>query len=189
AAPRGAAQRAGADEDQMVRAALRADIVLSAEIMLISLGAIDATGWLVDLAILVVVAIIMTLGVYGVVGMLIKVDDVGGWLIRRPARAAKRLGVFLVRAMPVVFRVITVIGVLAMLWIGSRIRSEHPAEVGFTAPRALHDQLIHAFPGPGALGWIAGTATWAIVGLTWGTIIDEGVRLVALLRGHRAGAR
>src|SRR5699024_2077064 len=151
--------------------------------------AIDATGWLVELAILVLVAIIMTLGVYGVVGLLIKVDDVGGWLIRRPARAAKRLGVFLVRAMPVVFRVITVIGVVAMLWIGGQIRIENSAEIGVTAPRAWHEQLSHAMPGPGALGWIAGTATPAMVGLTWGTIIDEGVRLVALLRGHRAGAR
>src|SRR5699024_7873374 len=147
------------------------------------------TGWLVELAILVVVAIIMTLGVYGVVGLLIKVDDVGGWLIRRPARAAKRLGALLVRAMPVVFRVITVVGVVAMLWIGGQVLIENSAEVGFTAPRALHEQLIHAVPGPGALGWIAGTATSAIVGLTWGTIIDEGVRLVALLRRHRAGAR
>lgn len=187
--PHDVAQRSSADEDQIVRAALRTDIVLSAEIMLISLGAIDATGWLVELAILLLVAIIMTLGVYGVVGLLIKVDDVGGWLIRRPARAAKRLGAFLVRAMPVVFRVITVIGVVAMLWIGGQILIENVAEVGFTAPRALHEQLIHAVPGPGALGWIAGTVTSAIVGLAWGTIIDEGVRLAGLLRGRRARDR
>src|SRR5699024_6220245 len=130
--PRDVAQRSSADEDQIVRAALRTDIVLSAEIMLISLGAIDATGWLVELAILVVVAILMTLGVYGVVWRPIKVDDVGGWLIRRSARAAKRLGALLVRAMPVVFRVITVVGVVAMLWIGGQILIEISAEAGFT---------------------------------------------------------
>ena len=187
--PQDVAERSDADEDQIVRAALRTDIVLSAEIMLISLGAIDATGWLVELAILVVVAILMTVGVYGVVGMLIKVDDVGGWLIRRRARVAKRLGAFLVRAMPWVFRVITVIGVVAMLWIGGQILIENSAEVGFTAPRALHEQLIHAVPGPDAFGWIAGTATSAAVGLAWGTVIDEAVRLVSLVRGRRSPAR
>src|SRR5699024_4228941 len=141
------------------------------------------------LAILVLVAIIMTLGVYGVVGLLIKVDDVGGWLIRRPARAAKRLGAFLVRAMPGVFRVITVLGVVAILWIWGRIRLEHVAEVRCTAPRALHEQLVHAGPGPGALGWSAGTVPPARGGLAWGTIIDEGVRLAGLLRGRRARDR
>jgi len=79
--------------------------------------------------------------------------------------------------------------VVAMLWIGGQILIENVAEVGFTAPRALHEQLIHAVPGPGALGWIAGTVTSAIVGLAWGTIIDEGVRLAGLLRGRRARDR
>src|SRR5699024_11159596 len=119
------AQRSSGAEEQVVGAALRIDIVLPVEIMLIALGAIDATGWLVELAILVVVAIIMTLGVYGVVRLLIKVDDVGGWLIRRPARAAKRLGALLVRAMPVVFRVIAVVGGVAMLSIGGQILIEY----------------------------------------------------------------
>ena len=75
--------RTPASEDKIVSSAIRTDVVLSIEIMLIALANIDATGWGMRLAILVVVGIAMTALVYGTVAVLVKMDDVGAWLTRR----------------------------------------------------------------------------------------------------------
>lgn len=163
------AQRSPADENQIVRSALRTDIVLSAEIMLISLASITATGWLVELTILVVVAIIMTVGVYGVVGMLIKLDDVGMWLLKRRTRGTRRVGASLVKAMPWVFRILTVVGVVAMLWIGGQILIDNIAVIGWHVPGHLHEQFADFIGGPAVLGWGVGSGISAFVGLVWGS--------------------
>ncbi len=154
--PEEVTERSTADEDQIVRAALRTDIVLSGEIMLISLASIDATGWVIQLVILIVVAIAMTLGVYGVVGLLIKLDDVGIWLMKRSTEAAKKLGAAMVKAMPVVFQLLTIVGVIAMLWIGGQILVENVAAIGWHTPHNLLEQLKGAIPGPAALSWTVG---------------------------------
>lgn len=171
-------ERTATDENQIVRAALRTDVVLSAEIMLISLAALDAGSWVMELVTLIVVAIIMTVGVYGVVGLLIKLDDVGAWLIRRASRAAKRFGAMLVKTMPVVFRFLTVVGVVAMLWIGGQILIENIAEIGWTLPHMLHERFVDAVPGPTAIPWSAGTLLSALIGLGYGSIIVGVVTLI-----------
>lgn len=183
------AARTPADEDQIVASALRTDVVLSTEIMLISLAAIYADNWLMRAAILVVVAIIMTLGVYGVVGALIKFDDVGSWLMRKPRAAAQRVGSGLVRAMPFVFQTLGIVGVAAMLWIGGQILAENLDRAGWALPHHLLQQVVAAVPGPDALGWAAGTVTSMVLGLALGMILT-GVaasikRIVGRLRPSR----
>ncbi len=163
--------RTSADENQIVASALRTDVVLSTEIMLISLAAIDAEGWLMRAATLVLVAIVMTLGVYGSVGLLIKFDDVGAWLMRRPRVVAQRVGASLVRAMPVVFQTLGVVGVVAMLWIGGQILAENLAKIGWHAPHDLLQSLVGMVPGPDALGWVVGTAVSMVVGLALGMVL------------------
>lgn len=156
-----ALERTSTDENQIVRAALRTDVVLSGEIMLISLGAIASDSWLVELGTLIVVAITMTLGVYGVVGMLIKLDDVGIWLVRRRTQVLKQIGRGLIRTMPRVFALLTVVGVLAMLWIGGQILIENLTEVGWAAPHLAFEPLP----------WGVRTVISAATGLAWGSII------------------
>ncbi len=171
--------RTPTDENQIVGSALRTDVVLSTEIMLISLAAIDAEGWLMRAATLVLVAIVMTLGVYGSVGLLIKFDDVGAWLMRRPRVFAQRVGAGLVRAMPVVFQTLGIVGVVAMLWIGGQILAENLAKIGWHAPHDLLQSLVGMVPGPDALGWVVGTAVSMVVGLALGLVL---VGLAGLFR-------
>lgn len=171
-------ERTPADENQIVRAALRTDVVLSGEIMLISLAAIATDSWMVELATLIVVAIAMTLGVYGVVGLLIKLDDAGLWLVRRPARALKRIGRGLIRAMPRVFGLLTVIGVAAMLWIGGQILIENLAAVGWAEPHVALEPL----------SWAVRTAISAATGLAWGSLVTGAlVGGSRLIKGRPAG--
>lgn len=181
-------QRSEADEKQIVRAALRTDVVLSAEIMLISLASIKTDTWVVELMILVVVAIIMTLGVYGVVGVLIKLDDVGAWLVKRPREFSRRFGAGLVKAMPWAFRLLTVVGVVAMLWIGGQILIENIAEIGWHTPHDLLAALKAQIGGPAAVEWTAGTLISAFVGLIWGSLIVGVIALVGRVRARPGGA-
>lgn len=178
-------ERTAADEDQIVRAALRTDVVLSAEIMLISLAAIASDSWVMELAILLVVAVTMTVGVYAAVGLLIKLDDVGAWLRRRPARAAKRVGTMLIRAMPKVFSLLTIVGVLAMLWIGGQILIENLAHIGWTGPHAALASVTGAITGAPAFAWSIGTVISMIIGFGWGSAMTGVVTAAGWMRRRR----
>jgi len=127
-------ERTETDEKQIVSSAVRTDLVLSIEIMLISLANIDEDSWLMRLAILVVVGVLMTVAVYGTVALLVKMDDAGFWMRRRRPRWVKVLGTWLVKAMPVVFRLLSIVGVVAMLWVGGHILLANLAEVGCPGP-------------------------------------------------------
>ncbi|MCL1841264.1 MAG: DUF808 domain-containing protein, partial [Propionibacteriaceae bacterium] len=174
-------ERTPADEKQIVSNAVRTDLVLSVEIMLISLDNIDAGGWVYRLVILVVVALLMTVAVYGVVGLLVKMDDVGLRLCRRDTRPLAVLGAGLVTAMPIVFRVLSVVGVVAMLWVGGHILLANLSEVGVTGPYALVHAIEHAAHAPAVLTWIIDTALSAVAGLIWGLVVVAVVSLVTRL--------
>ncbi len=180
------AQRTETDEKGIVSSAVRTDLVLSTEIMLISLSNIEADSWIMRLAMLVVVAVVMTVAVYGVVALLVKMDDVGLWMRRRRPRWIKVFGVWLVKAMPWVFRLLTVVGVVAMLWVGGHILITNLAEVGVPwFADALH-AVTHAAHGPAPVTWLIDSALSAVFGLAWGAVI---VVLVNTFGRLRAGAR
>lgn len=177
--------RSPQDEKQIIRAALRTDIVLSAEIMLISLATIDNSSWWTELAILILVALVMTVGVYGVVGLLIKLDDAGLWLMRSTSRIRVRLGKTLVQAMPVVFSVLTVVGVVAMLWIGGQILIENFAALGWSLPHALLARLTSSITAPGPVLWLLTTVVSALAGLVWGLLITAVMVVIHRVRQAR----
>lgn len=178
-------ERTAVDERQMVASAVRTDLVLSIEIMLISLANIEAASWGIRLATLAVVGIIMTVAVYGTVALLIRMDDVGFWLMRRPARWIKSLGAGLVKAMPAVFRCLTIIGTLAMLWVGGHLLLVNLAEVGATLPHSLANAVVQAIRGPGALVWLVDSLLSAVFGLLWGSAVVGLLACVARLRTGR----
>ncbi|CAG7603730.1 DUF808 domain-containing protein [Leucobacter soli] len=178
-------ERTETDEKQIVASAVRTDLVLSVEIMLISLSNIDADSWVMRLAILIAVAILMTVLVYGSVAVLVKMDDVGLWLRRRRPRWLKVVGTWLVRAMPWVFRALTVVGVVAMLWVGGHILVVNLAEVGVHAPYDLVHAATAAAGTQPVVTWIVENGLSAAFGLVWGAIVVLLLGVIARLR-HRS---
>jgi len=164
-------------EKKMVAGAIRTDLILSAEIMVIALAEVEEEPFLARLAILVVVAFVITIAVYGVVALIVKMDDVGLALTQRASSAAQRIGRALVDAMPRLLAAISLIGTVAMLWVGGHILLVNLAEVGWwEAPydwvHHLEENVHDAVSGPlgGMLGWLVNTAISAVVGLLIGAV-------------------
>ena len=167
-------------EDAMVSGAIRTDLILSAEIMVISLNEVASEGFWARAAILVVVGIALTVLVYGVVALIVKLDDIGLGLTRRDSSGAQRVGRGLVSAMPRLLAVISVVGTAAMLWVGGHILLVGLDDLGWHAPYDLVHHLeegAHDALGAvgGAAGWLVNTVGSAVVGVVVGAV------LVALL--------
>lgn len=163
-------------EDALVKSAVRTDLILSAEIMIISLDEVkDQSVW-IEAAVLVAVGILMTLGVYGVVGLLVKIDDIGRGMIERGH--APRLGRALVKGMPAVLDVIGVVGTVAMLWVGGHLVLRGLDEVlGWHWPHHVIERGQDAIGG-GALGWLVETGVSLVAGLIVGFLVYGAVQLV-----------
>jgi predicted DNA repair protein MutK len=177
------------DEDTIVSGAVRTDFILSAEIMVISLNEVVDEAFVSRAIILVIVAIAITVVVYGFVGMIVKMDDVGLNLAQRPGAAVARLGRGLVRAMPWLLTGLTVVGTAAMLWVGGHILLVGTHELGF---HALYDAVHHleeaAHDATGAVGgvvgWLVNTFASALIGLVVGAVAV----VVMTFTLHRRGA-
>lgn len=178
-------------EKQMVAGAIRTDLILSAEIMVIALNEVADQGFWARAAILVVVGLAITALVYGVVAVIVKMDDVGLSLTQRSSRAAQRLGHGLVAAMPKLLAVIAVVGTAAMLWVGGHILLVGVDDLGWHAPYELVHHLEEAahdaVAGLGAvLGWLTNTVASAVVGLLVGAVVATVVHFLPVGR-HGAG--
>jgi predicted DNA repair protein MutK len=181
----------GADaERKIVGQAVRTDLILSAEIMVIALNEILDEGFWAQLAILVVVAIVITVAVYGVVAVIVKMDDVGLHLAERDSELAQRVGRGLVAAMPRLLAAIAVVGTAAMLWVGGHILLVNVAEAGWWHwPEEQVHHLEHSIHESAAalggfLGWCANTAVSAVIGLVVGAVVVLVVHLLPLDRGE-----
>mgnify|MGYP001121627533 CR=1 FL=1 len=108
-------------EKTRVRGAVRTDFILSAEIIVIALGTVASAPWAQQVAVLVGIAIIMTAGVYGLVGGIVKLDDLGLWLSGKASRAAQALGALLLAAAPRLMKFLSVAGTAAMFLVGGGI--------------------------------------------------------------------
>lgn len=162
--------KGGDHEQTMVRGAIRTDFILSAEIMVISLNEVDDLGFWMRAGSLVVVALAITALVYGVVAVIVKMDDVGLSLATEPA--TRKLGETLVKAMPVVLRVLSVVGIAAMLWVGGHILLVGMHELGFhPIYNFVHglEQSAAAVAG-GFVGWLVNTFFSALLGIVCGTV-------------------
>ncbi|WP_417509486.1 DUF808 domain-containing protein [Microbacterium sp.] len=175
------------NENKLVWGAIRTDLILSTEIMLISLSNLDAgmSIWM-TLAILAVIALLMTVIVYGAVALLVKIDDIGLKMAKNESRKVRHAGARIVRSMPAVFRVISVVGTVAMLWVGGHLLLANLGEVGL---HFFSDMLhgIHGFlaPAGGAIAWIGETFVSAVCGLIVGLIVVGVVLLIGRMLGKR----
>jgi predicted DNA repair protein MutK len=173
----------GADQEKvMVRGAIRTDFILSAEIMVISLNEVADEGLISRAIILVVVAIGITLLVYGVVGLIVKMDDVGLHLSERESSTARKVGLLLVRGMPKLLALLSTVGMAAMLWVGGHILLVGADELGWHAPYALvhaAEEAVHAVPAVGGvLAWLTNTLASAVIGLAVGALVVAVLHLV-----------
>jgi len=169
-----AAEDTGArDEKKLVFGAIRTDLILSTEIMLISLASLDSgMGIWMTLGVLVVIGLGMTLLVYGAVALLVKIDDVGLAMMKNPARRMRRVGARIVAAMPAVFRVISIVGTVAMLWVGGHLVIANLAETFWHGPYDVLHAVTHAVEAAGSVVvWLADTAFSAVFGLVLGLIV------------------
>lgn len=163
-------------EKQRVAGAIRTDLILSAEIMAITLAALDLDVWWERGLALALVAVIVTVVVYGAVAVIVKIDDVGLYLTQQAENWKKSVGHFLLRFVPKLLVTLSVVGTVAMLWVGGGIIVHGTHEVGF---HGLYE-VIHGAEGvvaaaAGVLGGVAGWLTYAalsaMVGLVLGGVI------------------
>ena len=162
-------------EATVVKGAIRTDFILSAEIMVISLNEVATEGFVARAIILVVVALGITALVYGVVALIVKMDDVGLALAGRDSERSQALGRVLVGAMPKVLATLSVVGIFAMLWVGGHIILVGIDELGLHGPYALvHwlEGLVADVAGVGAaLEWMVNTLCSLILGVVWGFVV------------------
>jgi predicted DNA repair protein MutK len=165
-------------EEQKVKGAIKTDFILSAEIMTIALSAIEAPNVWMQAATLAVVGIGVTVAVYGSVALIVKMDDVGLYLTNNaPTPIGRGLGRGLVRFMPVLMKILSIVGTAAMLWVGGSIVIHGLEVLGFGwLGHLIHDwayALGHAVPAAyeGAAEWMAKATMDGIFGVALGLLL------------------
>jgi uncharacterized protein len=162
-------------EDEKVASAIKTDFILSAEIMAITLAALPVGSLWKQALVLALVAVGITVAVYGVVALIVKTDDVGLALAKsdRASAVGRALGRGLVRGMPVLLKLLSVIGTAAMIWVGGGIilhgvEAYGPPAIG-DAVKAAAEAAAHAVPPvAGILEWVVEAAISGLVGLLVG---------------------
>ena len=164
-------------EKAMVSGAIRTDLILSAEIMVIALNEVADEPFLSRLVILFVVAIAITIAVYGVVAIIVKLDDIGLLLTQKSSGFAGKIGHGLLVGTPKLLATISVVGIAAMLWVGGHIELVGLDDLGWHAPyefvHHLEHEVHHAIGGTlGSIaGWLTNTVASAIFGIVVGAVI------------------
>jgi predicted DNA repair protein MutK len=143
-------------EKDKIKGAIRTDFILSAEIIAITLGTVQNSVWTTQLTVLAGVAVLMTVGVYGVVAGIVKIDDAGLYLSRQSgtssfARGKQALGRGLLQAAPILMKVLSVAGTAAMFLVGGGILVH-----GLPFLHHLLDGMPLSFVGEAVVGVAAG---------------------------------
>src|SRR5690606_11259422 len=170
-------------EARQVGGAIRTDFILSAEIMAIALAQLPELSLLMRAIVLAVVAVGITLAVYGTVAVIVKMGDVGLRLAQRGSALARAFGRGLVRLMPFLLKALSLIGTAAMLWVGGGIFSHGLDEFGLgLVPHTVHDIAVaagRAFSGAqSVVQWIVEALGSAVVGLIVGAVIVTALHLL-----------
>ena len=166
---------ASALEEEKVAGAIRTDFILSAEIMAISLASITSPGILTQAIVLFSVGVLVTAGVYGVVAIIVKADDFGVYLAQRGGTITTAIGQAIVYGMPPFLKMLSFVGLVAMLWVGGGIISHGLHAYGIDGPEHVVQVISDAVgatipPIDGLLAWLAGAIASAILGLFIGAI-------------------
>lgn len=179
-------------EEVKIKGAIRTDFVLSAEIIVITLGTVHDSQWATQFAVLAGVAFVMTVGVYGLVAGIVKIDDLGLYLSRLPLRGKpwkQRLGLLILDAAPWLMKALSVLGTAAMFMVGGGILS-HGLPFVHELTLAVHQNFSADATGmTSALGSIVTLSLDVLIGVAAGAAVFLLVSLWHRLRqsvgGHR----
>lgn len=162
-------------EETMVKGAVRTDLILSAEIMVIALNEVLDEHLVMRGATLALVAVLITIAVYGVVGLIVKMDDIGLHMAKRGSAARQAIGRALVNLMPSLLAALATIGTAAMLWVGGQIvlHGLHEYHIGGIAEalESLAHSVAGGLPLEGLWTWLIKATGDGIFGLLLGTVI------------------
>lgn len=163
-------------EKATVSGAVRTDLILSAEIMTIALADVSDAPLVTQAGVLIVVGLAMTVVVYGAVGLIVKMDDIGLHLANRRSRVKRAIGRGLVNLMPLVLSWLTVIGTAAMLWVGGGILLHGSATLGFSWPAQTVEHLAHGLasatgPAGALMAWLTTAVFSALAGVFVGAVL------------------
>ena len=179
-------------EDEKVTGAIRTDFILSAEIMALTLSGVTAQPLITRAMVLAAVGIGITIAVYGVVAMIVKADDLGAAMARTRTALIAPLGRLLVKGMPVLLSILSVVGTAAMLWVGGDIILHGLANYGYDTPEHLiKDTAKHIAENlpilQGFVGWLLGALASGVIGCVLGALTEPVVTYVItpLLRSLR----
>lgn len=166
-----------AHEKERIKGAIRTDFILSAEIIVITLGTVAQQDFMRQLAVLVSIALLMTVGVYGLVGAIVKLDDAGLYLSRREGMAhagSRQLGRAILWFAPLLMRFLSIAGTAAMFLVGGGIVVH--------AISALHHWLEHVTPEFGP-PWLLSSVAEGLVGVVIGILVLLAVMAFRKMRG------
>jgi predicted DNA repair protein MutK len=163
-----------AHEAEKVKGAIRTDFVLSAEIIVIALGIVADKSFMTQVIVLVGIGILMTVGVYGIVAAIVKMDDLGLHLVTRPNAVARTIGRGLLLAAPRLMKVLAVIGTAAMFLVGGGILMH--------GVPPLYHAIEHWAEGAGMLGILLPSLANMLAGIIAGTIALAGFELGMALK-------
>ncbi|UZE16529.1 DUF808 domain-containing protein [Pseudomonas sp. B21-054] len=157
-------------EKDKIKGAVRTDFILSAEIIAITLGTVADAPLTQQVIVLSGIAIVMTVGVYGLVAGIVKLDDLGLWLTQKPGRVAKSIGGAILRAAPYMMKSLSVIGTAAMFLVGGGILT-HGVPV-------VHHWIEGVTASAGGAGFIVPMLLNAVAGIVAGAVVLAGVMIV-----------
>lgn len=157
-------------EKDKIKGAIRTDFILSAEIIAITLGTVADAPLTQQVIVLSGIAIVMTVGVYGLVAGIVKLDDLGLWLTQKPGQLAKSVGGAILRAAPYMMKGLSVIGTAAMFLVGGGILT-HGVPV-------VHHWIEGVTASAGGAGFIVPLLLNAVAGIVAGALVLAGVMVV-----------
>lgn len=158
-------------EQDKIKGAVRTDFILSAEIIAITLGTVAGATLMQQVIVVSGIAIVMTVGVYGLVAGIVKLDDLGLWLTRKPGQMAKSIGGAILRAAPYMMKSLSVIGTAAMFLVGGGILT-HGVPV-------VHHWIEGVSQSVGGLSWIVPGLLNAVAGIVAGAVVLAGVMVIS----------
>ena len=172
-------------EKDKIKGAIRTDFILSAEIIVISLGTVSQMPFMQQVAVLVLISVLMTVGVYGLVAAIVKIDDAGLYLNQKSSGFARGLGRMLLALAPRLMKFLSIVGTAAMFMVGGGIVS-HNWELLHHYSEGMAEWL-GAMPGVGGVLHAIGPVLFdALVGLVVGALVLLVVTLVNKMRGKKA---
>ena len=153
-------------EKLQVAGAIRTDFILSAEIMAIALAELEGNGFWMQAAALAAVGVVITAAVYGVVGLIVKLDDIGLHMVERRGSGTQAIGKALVYGVPYLLKALSIVGTAAMLWVGGGILIHGLEELHILefVPHLVHDTAHALSAGSPVLDWLFNALGAAIVG-------------------------